>query len=66
MHQCQKAFFNLKSALTKIEKQRKIFIRRQKLSSMSKHSYSIQKTKEIFFKAAQPTTNDLLLPSTCI
>jgi len=47
MRQCQKAFFNLKSALTKIEKQRKIFLRRQKPL------------------IAQPTTNDLLLPSTC-
>ncbi len=47
MRQCQKVFFNLKSALTKIEKQRKLFLRRQKLLN------------------TQPTTNDLLLPSTC-
>jgi len=31
MRQCQKVFFNLKSALTKIEKQRRLFLRRQKL-----------------------------------
>ena len=30
MRQCQKVFFNLKDALTKIEKQRKLFLRRQK------------------------------------
>ncbi|UJR21352.1 hypothetical protein I4U23_024445 [Adineta vaga] len=30
MRQCQKVFLNLKSALTKIEKQRKVFLRRQK------------------------------------
>jgi hypothetical protein len=30
MRECQKVFFNLKSALVKIEKQRKIFIRKQK------------------------------------
>jgi hypothetical protein len=29
MRQCQKVFFNLKSALNKIEKQRQIFLRRQ-------------------------------------
>jgi hypothetical protein len=30
MRECQKVFFNLKSALVKIEKQRKIFLRKQK------------------------------------
>ncbi len=30
MRQCQKVFINLKSALTKVEKQRKLFLRRQK------------------------------------
>ncbi|CAF4451792.1 unnamed protein product, partial [Rotaria socialis] len=30
MRECQKVFFNLKSALVKIEKQRKIFVRKQK------------------------------------
>ena len=34
MKQCQKVFINLKSALTKVEKQRKIFLRRQKSISM--------------------------------
>ena len=33
MRDCQKVFFNLKSALIKIEKQRKAFIRRQKTSN---------------------------------
>jgi len=30
MRDCQKVFFNLKSALVKIEKQRKLFLRKQK------------------------------------
>lgn len=30
MRECQKVFFNLKSALVKIEKQRKIYLRKQK------------------------------------
>ena len=30
MRECQKVFFNLKSALVKVEKQRKIFLRKQK------------------------------------
>jgi uncharacterized membrane protein (DUF106 family) len=30
MRECQKVFFNLKSALVKIEKQRKVFLRKQK------------------------------------
>jgi uncharacterized membrane protein (DUF106 family) len=30
MRECQKVFFNLKNALGKIEKQRKVFIRKQK------------------------------------
>lgn len=30
MRECQKAFFNLKSALVKVEKQRKGFLRKQK------------------------------------
>lgn len=30
MRDCQKVFFNLKSALVKIEKQRKVFLRKQK------------------------------------
>lgn len=32
MRQCQRVFFNLKNALTKIEKQRRLFLRRQKLA----------------------------------
>jgi hypothetical protein len=30
MRECQKVFFNLKSALVKVEKQRKVFLRKQK------------------------------------
>ncbi|CAF0723859.1 unnamed protein product [Adineta ricciae] len=33
MRQCQKVFLNLKSALTRVEKQKRLFIRRQKLTT---------------------------------
>ncbi|CAF1095607.1 unnamed protein product [Rotaria sordida] len=55
MRQCQKVFFNLRSALKKIEKQRKIFVRRQKLPNPEIRSYEV----------TPPTTNEVLLPSTC-
>lgn len=47
MRECQKVFFNLKSALVKIEKQRKIFLRKQKpilpttTTSMSLQKYCV-------------------------
>ncbi|CAM4954534.1 unnamed protein product [Rotaria socialis] len=55
MRQCQRVFFNLKSALRKVEKQKKIFVRRQKSSNAEIIPYEI----------AQPTNNDILLPSAC-
>ncbi len=44
MRDCQKVFFNLKSALVKIEKQRKIFLRKQKpIITTTTPSMSIKK-----------------------
>jgi hypothetical protein len=44
MRECQKVFFNLKSALVKIEKQRKIFLRKQKpIITTTTPSMSIKK-----------------------
>lgn len=65
MRQCQKVFFNLKSALTRIEKQRKIFLRRQKPSGRSLRFLSDSSSLSSSFAVPQPTTADLLLPSTC-
>ena len=47
MRECQKVFFNLKSALVKIEKQRKVFLRKQKpiLTTTS----SMLKIEQFFF-----------------
>jgi hypothetical protein len=52
MRDCQKVFFNLKSALVKIEKQRKLFLRKQK---------PIITTTPII----QTTTTEILGTSTC-
>jgi len=43
MRECQKVFFNLKSALVKIEKQRKIFLRKQKPTITTTASMFINK-----------------------
>ena len=63
MRQCQKVFFNLKSALTKVEKQRRIFLRRQKPLSKSISFFFSNSSSS--FLVIQSSTNDLLLPSTC-
>ena len=57
MRQCQKVFFNLKGALTKIEKQRKIFLRRQKL--LRKSIYFILYPQKTFcsFHSSSPNNN---------
>ncbi|CAF3958747.1 unnamed protein product, partial [Rotaria magnacalcarata] len=56
MRQCQKVFFNLKSALRKVEKQKKVFVRRQKSSNTEIIPYEIFIFMEIYKLTNLPNT----------
>lgn len=49
MRECQKVFFNLKSALVKIEKQRKIYLRKQKPILTTSTSKSTDRTVSFLY-----------------
>ncbi|CAF4653716.1 unnamed protein product [Rotaria socialis] len=56
MRQCQRVFFNLKSALRKVEKQKKIFVRRQKSSNAEIIPYETFIFMEIYKLTNLPNT----------
>ncbi len=74
MRECQKVFFNLKSALVKIEKQRKVFLRKQKpfVNTTSATSIFLKYKKTAFLYiifyfclVMQTTSTEILGTSTC-
>jgi hypothetical protein len=69
MRDCQKVFFNLKSALVKIEKQRRGFLRKQKPilpPTPSKIFLSLNLLiNPSSFLVIQTTTTEILGTSTC-